>query len=42
MTIGGDVEILVAQVWVVEEGSVPMNFYWSASEDDTNWAIVVN
>lgn len=42
LTIGGDVENLVAQVWVVEEGAVPANFYWSASEDDANWAIVVN
>ena len=42
LTIGGDVENLVAQVWVVEEGAVPVNFYWSASEDDANWAIVVN
>ena len=42
LTIGGDVEILVAQVWVVKEGAVPMNFYWSASEDGANWTIVLN
>ena len=42
LTIGGDVERLVAQVWVVEDGAVPMNFYWSGDQDDETWSIVID
>lgn len=42
LTIGGDVERLVAQVWIVEDGAEPMNYYWSASQDSNSWSIVVN
>ena len=42
LTIGGDVERLVAQVWAVEEGAEPDNFYWTASQDSDTWSIQVN
>jgi hypothetical protein len=42
LTIGGDVERLVAQVWVVEAGAVPKNYYWSAANDGADWSIKVN
>lgn len=42
LTLGGDVERLVAQVWIVEEGAAPKNYYWSASNNNDKWSIVVN
>ena len=42
LTIGGDVERLVAQVWAVEDGAEPENYYWTASQDSDTWSIQVN
>lgn len=42
ITLSGDTEQLIAQVWALEEGAVPQSFYWSATDNAISWNISVN
>lgn len=42
ISLSGDTEQLIAQVWALEEGAVPQSFYWSASNNASSWDITVN
>lgn len=42
ITLSGDTEQLIAQIWALEEGAVPQSFYWSASNSSNSWDIIVN
>jgi len=42
VTLSGDTEQLIAQIWALEEGAVPQSFYWSATDNANSWNISVN